>query len=150
MAEPAPQNYGNHVVIPVKWIIVCLAILAAAVMATAGLLMPNTTAGHCLVGTAVMIHAIAAIYGLLMMRLYATRLQDRIIRTEMRLRLAAVLPEELKGPARKLTIKQLVGLRFASDEELPELTRKVIDENIDKADAIKKQIKNWQADNYRV
>lgn len=150
MAEPAPQNYDNHVVIPTKFIVVSLVFLAAALLATAGLMMPNTTAGHCLVGTGVMIHALAGVYGLLLMRTYATRLQDRIIRTEVRLRLAEVLPDELKGPAKKLTVKQLVGLRFASDEELPALTRKVLDENIDKADAIKKLIKNWQADNYRV
>lgn len=150
MADPAPQNYDNHVVVPVRWLIVCIAILIAAIMGTVGLLMPNSTAGHCLIGTAVVIHAIASIYALLMMRQYATKLQDRIIRTEMKLRLAAVLPEELKGPAKKLSVKQLVGLRFASDEELPELTRKVLDENISKADAIKKLIKDWQADNYRV
>lgn len=150
MAEPAPQNYNNHVVVPVKWIVVVLVLLAAGIMATAGLLMPNTTPGHCLVGTAVLVQALATIYGFLIMRHYATKLQDRIIRTEMRLRLAAVLPDELKAPAEKLAVKQLVGLRFASDEELPELTRKVLDENIAKADAIKKLITNWQADNFRV
>jgi len=150
MADPAPQNYENHVVIPMKFIVVSLVFLVAAIMATAGLLMPGQTAGHCLIGTGLLLHALASVYGLLLMRTYATKLQDRIIRTEMRLRLAEVLPDELKAPAKKLTIKQLVGLRFASDDELPELTRRALDENLDKADAIKKLIKNWQADNYRV
>lgn len=150
MAEPAPQNYENHVVVPMKLLVASLAMLAAAILATAGLIMPGTIAGQCLVGTAVLIHALAGVYGLLLARHYATKLQDRIIRTEMRLRLAEVLPDELKAPAKKLSVKQLVGLRFASDEELPELTRKVLDENIEKADAIKKLIQHWQADNYRV
>ena len=150
MAEAAPQNYSNHVVFPTKLVVLTVVFLATAIMAAAGLLMPGTTAGSCLVGTGLMINSLAAIYGLLLVRAYAVTLQDRIIRTEMRLRLAQVLPAELKGPAEKLTIKQLVGLRFASDEELPDLTRKVLDENIAKADAIKKLVTNWQADHHRV
>ncbi len=150
MAEAAPQNYSNHVVFPTNFVIITVVFLASAIMATAGLLMPNTTAGHCLVGTALLINSFSAIFGLLLMRNYAVKLQDRIIRTEMRLRLAEVLPDELKGPAKKLTIKQLVGLRFASDEELPDLARKVLDESIAKADAIKKLVNNWQADHHRV
>jgi hypothetical protein len=150
MADPAPQNYENHVVVPVKLIVLSVVLLLAAILATAGLFMPNTTAGTCLVGTAVLIHAIASIYALLLMRLYATKLQDRIIRAEMRARLAEVLPAELRTASRQLTVQQLVGLRFASDEELPDLVRAVLDEHIHKADAIKKRIQNWQADNHRV
>jgi hypothetical protein len=150
MAEAAPQNYSNHVVFPTKLVVVTVIFLASAIMAIAGLAMPNSTAGHCLMGTGLLLNSLAAIFGLLLMRNYAVTLQDRIIRTEMRIRLAAVLPEELKGPAKKLTVKQLVGLRFASDEELPDLARKVLDENIAKADAIKKLITHWQADHQRV
>lgn len=150
MAEAAPQNYSNHVVFPTKLVVVTVILLVSAIMATAGLLMPNSTAGHCLMGTGLLLNSFAAIFGFLIVRTYAVTLQDRIIRTEMRLRLAEVLPEELKGPAKKLTVKQLVGLRFASDEELPDLARKVLDENIAKADAIKKLVNNWQADHHRV
>lgn len=150
MAEAAPQNYSNHVVFPTKLVIVTVIFLVSAIMATVGLLMPASTAGHCLMGTGLLLNSFAAIFGFLLVRTYAVTLQDRIIRTEMRLRLAEVLPEELKGPAKKLTVKQLVGLRFASDEEMPDLARKVLDENIAKADAIKKLVTNWQADHHRV
>ncbi|MDP2323420.1 MAG: hypothetical protein Q8N51_05255, partial [Gammaproteobacteria bacterium] len=66
MADPAPQNYENHVVVPTKFIVVSVVFLAAAILATAGLLMPGKVAGHCLIGTAVLLHALAGIYGLLM------------------------------------------------------------------------------------
>ncbi len=150
MAEPTPQNYGNHVVIPTKLIIVTVLFLAAAVLATIGLVKTGTTVGTCCIGTAVLIQALASIYGFLIVRIYAVNLQDRIIRTEMRLRLATLLPEDLAAHAKSLTMKQLVGLRFASDEELPDLTRKVLDEKIEKADVIKKLINNWQADTDRI
>ena len=47
---------------------------------------------------------------------------------------------------RNLTVGQLVALRFASDEELPELARKVLDEKLTDRKAIKKMVRNWQAD----
>jgi len=150
MAEAVPQNYENHVVFPTRLVALTVVFLISAVMATAGLLMPNTIAGHCLMGTGLLLNSISATLALLLARVYAVTLQDRIIRAEMRLRLAEVLPDELRTPAEKLTVKQLVGLRFASDAELPELTRKVLDENIVKADAIKKLVKHWQADHHRV
>ena len=44
----------------------------------------------------------------------------------------------------------MVGLRFASDAELPALARKVLDENIVKATPIKQAVKDWQPDLHRV
>jgi len=43
----------------------------------------------------------------------------------------------------------LVSLRFASDAELPELSRKVLDEKLNDPNAIKKLIRNWQPDYLR-
>jgi hypothetical protein len=82
-------------------------------------------------------------------RIFALTVQNRVIRQEMRLRLAEVLPADLRHRIPELTPGQLVGLRFASDEELPELTRKVLDERIRGGDAIKRMIRNWQADHLR-
>jgi hypothetical protein len=72
--------------------------------------------------------------------------QDRVIRLEMRLRLAGLLPADLQGRIQELTVDQLVSLRFASDAELPGLTRKVLDDKITDRKSIKKLIKDWQAD----
>src|SRR5690606_32484761 len=76
-------------------------------------------------------------------RRYALIVQDRVIRLEMRLRLERMLPADLQPKIADLTLGQLVALRFASDAELPELTRKVLAENLQNRTAIKRQIKNW-------
>src|SRR6185369_5196323 len=72
--------------------------------------------------------------------------QDRAIRAEENLR-HYVLTGKLLDP--RLTIKQIVGLRFASDAEFVELARKAADEGMEQ-DAIKKSVKNWRADHDRV
>ena len=77
------------------------------------------------------------------------RAQDRIIRLEERLRLAHLLPPGDQALIGQLTTKQLIGLRFASDEELPALTRKTLAQNLDMK-TIKQNIVNWRADNERV
>ena len=79
-------------------------------------------------------------------RLMALTVQDRLIRLEMRLRFARLLPPDLQARANDLTVGQFVSLRFAGDEELPALTRKVIADNLTDRKAIKQLVKNWQAD----
>jgi hypothetical protein len=80
------------------------------------------------------------------MRIFALRVQDRVVRLEMRLRLQQVLPADLRARILEFELGQLVALRFASDEELPELSRKVLDEKLTDRKAIKKMIRNWQPD----
>jgi hypothetical protein len=82
-------------------------------------------------------------------RVFALTVQDRVIRLEMRLRLAALLPVEMRSRIPEFTVAQLVSLRFAGDDELPALARKVLDEKINDRKAIKKMIKNWQPDELR-
>lgn len=83
-------------------------------------------------------------------RTYALILQDRIIMMEMRVRLERLLGSGEREKIAKLTRPQLIGLRFASDGELPELVEKTLRENLVKAGDIKKLVKNWQADHQRV
>lgn len=83
-------------------------------------------------------------------RQYPIVVQDRLVRLEMRLRLERILPSDLKSRIGELKVNQLIALRFASDEELPDLTRKVLTEGISKGADIKKMIKNWQPDYFRV
>ncbi|MBZ5644325.1 MAG: DUF6526 family protein [Acidobacteriia bacterium] len=72
--------------------------------------------------------------------------QDRVIRLEMRLRLAGLLPADLQPRIPEFTEDQLVSLRFASDAELPALARKVLADKITDRKTIKKLVKDWQAD----
>jgi hypothetical protein len=82
-------------------------------------------------------------------RLFALKVQDRLIRLEMRMRLMNLLGQDLRGRIPEFTVDQLVALRFASDEELPALARKCLDEKITARKPIKQMVKNWQADELR-
>jgi len=79
----------------------------------------------------------------------ALKVQDRVIRLEMRLRLSEVLPADLKGRIPELTTRQLVGLRFASDAELPDLVRRVLAGSLANPTDIKKAVAHWQGDYLR-
>lgn len=82
-------------------------------------------------------------------RIFALTVQDRVIRVEMRLRMAELLPADLRPRIPEFTIHQLVAMRFASDAELPALARKVLDEKMGDRKAIKRLIKDWQGDYLR-
>jgi hypothetical protein len=82
-------------------------------------------------------------------RVFALRVQDRIIRLEMRLRLRELLPADLQARIPEFTPSQLVALRFAGDRELPTLARRVLDDRIGDRKAIKAMIQDWQADHLR-
>jgi hypothetical protein len=82
-------------------------------------------------------------------RTFALKVQDRIIRLEERQRLAALLSEPLRGRIGSLTEQQLIGLRFASDGEVAGLVQAALDENLS-GEAIKKRVKDWRPDFFRV
>ena len=150
MSDRPAQNFENHVNIPTPFFIIAGLLLVSFVMEVIGLIMVKSTVGLCLIGTGAALTSLLTIVGIGLARTYATKLQDRIIRTEMRIRLKEILPEDLQPVIPNLTRGQCVALRFASDEELPDLVRKVTSENITELKPIKQSIKNWQADWFRV
>ncbi len=82
-------------------------------------------------------------------RASALRAQDRVIRLEEQLRLADLLAEEELGLIDALSIRQFIGLRFASDAEVAALAKRAVAENLDEKQ-IKESIVHWRADHHRV
>ena len=80
---------------------------------------------------------------------YALTLQNRIVRLELRYRYLATTGKRFEEIESKLEDAQLFALRFAPNEELLELTNRVLNENLS-GDDIKKAIKNWKGDYERV
>jgi len=90
--------------------------------------------------------AVAIFLGILLARAMVNTVQDRVIRLETRLRLKEMLAGALAARVGELTPRQLVGLRFASDAELAGLVERCLSGELANDEAVKKQIKNWQAD----
>ncbi len=82
-------------------------------------------------------------------RAFPLTAQNRIIRLEERLRLRDLAPE-LAAQSARITPGQWTALRFASDDELPELVRQVLDGKLASGADIKKAIRHWRADHLRV
>lgn len=145
MADPVSQNYSNHTrydplfhffILPVFAITLILAIVH--LVRRPGL--------HSVWMLVVMVAAVVAVFKI---RLYALKVQDRVIRLEERLRLASLLDESLRPRIVEFTESQLVGLRFASDAELPALAARALSEKLSR-DAIKKAVQQWRPDDWRV
>ncbi len=94
--------------------------------------------------------ALGLIFIFFLSRVFALAAQDRVIRLEERLRMATLLPDDLKPRINDFSSGQLIALRFASDAELADLARKVIEENIEHQKQIKECIKTWKPDYQRV
>jgi Family of unknown function (DUF6526) len=82
-------------------------------------------------------------------REFALRVQDRVIRLEERLRLKALCPPAQHPSIDNLSPNQLIGLRFASDAEIPALASRVMAENIRDKGQIKSMIREWRSDHMR-
>lgn len=83
-------------------------------------------------------------------RAFPLGVQDRIIRLEERLRMERLFPDELRARIPELTTPQLIGLRFASDDELEELTRRVLAGELTGPVEIKRTVRHWRADHQRI
>lgn len=92
---------------------------------------------------------IALVIVTLKARMYALRVQDRLIRLEERLRLRDLMDEPLRSRIGELTEGQLIGLRFACDAEVPGLVETALAKQLSKAE-IKKSITTWRGDHFRV
>jgi hypothetical protein len=93
--------------------------------------------------------SVAFILMILAARLQVLKVQDRVIRLEEQLRYGRILPSEAAAAFDALDLGQLLSLRFASDEELPDLIARTRSREFANNKAIKKAIKNWRPDDQR-
>lgn len=142
----AEQNYSNHVrFVPTYHFFVLPVLLLNFIWSIYRLIRPGfswDTLIHLLVAAALFVLAFNA-------RVFALTVQDRVIRMEERARMARLLPDDLKPGIGNFTKDQLVALRFASDEELPELARKVTTDKLSDIKTIKQMVKRWRPDYLR-
>jgi hypothetical protein len=90
--------------------------------------------------------ALGLVAGLVASRASTLYVQNRVIALEMRLRLAATLPPELRARIPELRLRHLIALRFAGDGELPALVERCLLGELATADAIKREIRDWRPD----
>jgi uncharacterized membrane protein YciS (DUF1049 family) len=83
-------------------------------------------------------------------RTFPLGVQDRVIRLEERLRLERLLPADLRSRSDAITTDQLIALRFAPDDELPDLVGRVLAGELKDRKSIKRAVKTWRADHQRI
>jgi cell division protein FtsL len=93
--------------------------------------------------------SLTAIILMFKVRLYNLKVQDRVIRLEERIRLQALAPTEWHTQIYRLSVDQLIGLRFAADDEVVELAKHALEKGLNRKQ-IKERIKNWRADDWRI
>jgi hypothetical protein len=137
-----PQSYANHRRFFSLYHYVALPILLANIVVTLVVAFRRPS-----LWTAwLVVVALALAIGLVASRTSVLIVQNRVIGLEMRLRLATILPVELCKRIPELQLKQLIGLRYAGDAELPELVERCLRGELPTADAVKRAVRQWRPD----
>jgi hypothetical protein len=145
MANAKPQSYANHARLDPTFHFV----LAPLAIMSVVLSIIVFTRRDWLPSTLWVVLAIALLMNAAKTRRYALTVQDRVIRLEERLRLSQLLPEAVRPRIAELKESQLIGLRFASDAELPALAMRALNEGLTQKQ-IKASIQVWRPDTFRV
>jgi Family of unknown function (DUF6526) len=145
MASITPQSYAKHTRLDPLFHFFLAPLSVAAIILSVTLLVRNPRMSS----TLWVLLAVGLFLTVFKARSYALKVQDRLIRLEERLRLAMLLPEAERARIGELTESQLVGLRFASDAELPELAVRALNEGLTRKQ-IKSSIQSWRPDYFRV
>ena len=145
MSDSTPQSLKNHGRIdPPYHMVLFFVLLANLVFSVFHVVHHRNISSAWFV-----VLSVAVFIFFLKVRTYPLKVQDRVIRLEERLRLKALAPAEWQSQIHRLSEDQLIGLRFAPDEELVALAQQALAENLNRKQ-IKERIKNWRADNWRV
>jgi len=145
MSESTPQSFKNHGRFdPAFHFVRFFVVIVNLVYAGIHLYRQQTISAAWY-----LVLSLVVIIPLFKLRTYPLKVQDRVIRLEERLRLQALAPEEWHAQIYRLTEDQLIGLRFAADDEVVELAKQALEENLNRKQ-IKERIKSWRADNWRI
>jgi hypothetical protein len=146
MAEK-PQSYANHAQVVPMYHYVTFGLLLATFIGSCVNLYESIGDSSRLYSASLLVTlTLATIFLFFLARVFALRAQDRAIRAEEQLRHYVMTGKLLDG---RLSIQQIVGLRFASNEEFVDLAQRAADQDLPARD-IKQAIKKWRADTYRV
>jgi hypothetical protein len=146
MADRAGQSYANHRQYVVLYHVVLFALIVVTLIGSCVNLERSWGDGERIYSASLIVALTVAVLILfLLTRTFVLKVQDRAIRAEEQLR-HFVLTGGLLDP--RLTVKQIVGLRFASNDEFAALAQRAAEQGLT-GEVIKREIKNWRADTYR-
>lgn len=145
MSNSDPQSLKNHGRLDFKFHVLTFFVLIVNLVVSIFFAVQ-----HCNVYSAwLVIVSLVVFVPFFLIRLYPLKVQDRVIRLEERLRLQALAPAEWHAQIYHLTEDQLIGLRFAADDEVVELAKQALEHHLNRKQ-IKERIKSWRPDNFRV
>ena len=145
MSKSEPQNLKNHARFDPPYHFVLVFLVLANLIVSIVVVVRHP----CFYSAWFVVLSVAAFIALFRMRQYPLKVQDRVIRLEERLRLQALAPSEWHTQIYRLTEDQLIGLRFAADDEVVELAKQALEHNLNRKQ-IKERIKSWRPDTWRV
>ena len=145
MSDSAPQSLKNHGRLDPPYHFVLLTVLVVNLFIVLCFAWKNLN----YFTEWLVLLSLAAFILLGRLRTYPLKVQDRVIRLEERLRLQALAPAEWHAQIYRLSEDQLIALRFASDDEVVELAKQALEENLTRKQ-IKERIKAWRADDWRI
>lgn len=152
MSDQTPQSFKKHARFDSPYHLILFAVLVVNIAITIFFTLELHKFGlnHWLVYSEwLILLSIAVFIPVLRIRTYPLKVQDRVIRLEERLRLQALAPSEWHAQIYKLSEDQLIGLRFASDDEVVALAKLALEQNLNRKQ-IKERIKSWRPDTFRV
>jgi len=139
------QNYKNHIrLLPLYHGFTFLLIFTGLIGSVINLLHSDTSSHYS--AALLVVVFIALIFLFFFARLFALRAQDRAIRAEENFRHYILTGKPLD---KQLRLGQIIALRFASDEEMPALAKRAVEEKLSQKQ-IKMEIRNWRGDYHRV
>jgi hypothetical protein len=137
-----PQSYANHRRVFPIYHLFAFPILALNVIVAIAYFVDHPS----WLAAWLVFVSMALAAGLIAVRASILIVQNRLVGLEMRLRLTAILPPDLRARIGDLTLRQIIGLRFASDGEMAELVNRCIAGELTTADDVKRQIRDWRPD----